>query len=107
MIALIPARGGSQRIPHKNIRDFCGKPLISWTIEQAIQSNVFEEIYVSTDDEKIAGVAKQFGCEIPFMRPKELAADNTPHLPVIQHAVNWLKENEKYDNQREKVKRYD
>ncbi len=88
-LCVIPARGGSKRIPRKNIRDFCGKPIISWSIEAAINSRCFDRIIVSTDDEEIATVAKQCGAEIPFMRPAELADDYTGTAAVISHAVEW------------------
>jgi N-acylneuraminate cytidylyltransferase len=69
-VAIIPARGGSKRIPRKNIKEFCGKPMIAWSIEAARQSGCFDRIVVSTDDAEIAEVARQFGAEIPFMRPQ-------------------------------------
>src|SRR3989344_1938082 len=94
IIGLIPARGGSKRIPGKNIKPFCGKPLIAWTIEQAKRSRYISRVIVSTDNAEIADVAKKYGAEVPFMRPKELAEDLTPDLPVFQHLAEWLKENE-------------
>ncbi len=97
VLGVITARGGSKGIPGKNIKPFFGKPLIAYTIEAAITSGVFDKLILSTDDKEIAGVAKKFGCDAPFIRPAELAGDNTPHLSVIQHAVRWLKENEKYE----------
>lgn len=93
--ALIPARGGSKRIPRKNLCRVGGKPLIAWTIEAAKKSHRISRIIVSTDDKEIAEVAKKYGAEVPFMRPKELAQDLTPDLPVFAHALNWLKEHEK------------
>jgi len=92
--ALIPARGGSKRIPHKNIKDFCGKPLIAWTIEEAKKSKLISRVIVSTDDPEIIEVAKRYGAEIPFLRPKEISADLTPDLPVFEHFLNWLKQGE-------------
>lgn len=89
-VAVIPARGGSKRIPHKNIKDFHGKPMIAHAIETAQESGVFDRIIVSTDDEKIAEVAKTYGAEVPFMRPAELSDDFAPTLPVIRHALEWL-----------------
>ncbi|QOV62492.1 pseudaminic acid cytidylyltransferase [Kosakonia pseudosacchari] len=89
-VAIIPARGGSKRIPHKNIKEFCGKPMIAWSIEAAQQSGVFDRIIVSTDDEKIAAVARQYGAEVPFMRPEELSNDFAGTIPVIRHATEWL-----------------
>ena len=88
-IAVIPARGGSKRIPRKNIKEFCGKPIIAWSIETAIKSGCFDRIIVSTDDEEIAAVAEQFGAEVPFLRPPELSDDQAPTSPVIAHAINW------------------
>ena len=86
-IAVIPARGGSKRIPRKNIRDFCGKPIIAHSIESARQTGLFDQIVVSTDDEEIAAVGRQFGALIPFMRPKEIADDFTGTNAVVKHAV--------------------
>ncbi|MGO2074583.1 MAG: pseudaminic acid cytidylyltransferase [Pseudoalteromonas sp.] len=89
-IAIIPARGGSKRIPRKNIKEFCGKPMIAWSIEAAKASGCFDKIIVSTDDIEIAEIAKNWGAEIPFMRPKELAGDFVATRPVIQHAIKEL-----------------
>lgn len=89
-VAIIPARGGSKRIPRKNIREFCGKPMIAWSIEAALESGCFDRVIVSTDDEAIAEVARQFGAETPFSRPAALSDDFTGTLPVIRHAVEWL-----------------
>lgn len=97
ILGVITARGGSKGIPGKNIKLFLGKPLIAHTIEVALESGVFDKLILSTDDPKIAGVAKSFGCEVPFLRPAELAGDTTPHIPVMQHAVNWLREKENYE----------
>lgn len=88
-LCVIPARGGSKRIPRKNIRDFCGKPMIAWSIEAAIKSNCFDRIVVSTDDEEIASVAMRYGAEMPFMRPAQLADDYTGTTAVIAHAIDW------------------
>jgi pseudaminic acid cytidylyltransferase len=97
-IAIIPARGGSKRIPRKNIRLFHGKPIIAWSIEAAIKSGIFDEIIVSTDDQEIAAIANQYGAETPFVRPEELANDHAGTLPVISHALNWMNENvQSYD----------
>ncbi|RKX24313.1 MAG: pseudaminic acid cytidylyltransferase, partial [Candidatus Zixiibacteriota bacterium] len=93
-IAVIPARGGSKRIPRKNIKEFCGKPMIAWSIEAALESRCFERIIVSTDDAEIATVAQNYGAEVPFMRPDSLANDYTGTIPVIRHAVEWLVEHE-------------
>lgn len=89
-IAIIPARGGSKRIPRKNINNFCGQPMIAYSIQAAQKSGVFDRIIVSTDDEEIADVSKQYGAAIPFMRPKELADDHIGTNPVIKHCINWL-----------------
>lgn len=91
-IAVIPARGGSKRIPRKNIREFCGKPMIAWSIEAARESSCFEKIIVSTDDNEIAEVARRWGASVPFMRPATLADDYTGTLPVVRHAIEWCTE---------------
>ena len=96
VLALIPARGGSKGIPRKNIRIIAGKPLIAWTIETALACPGLDRVIVTTDDEEIANIAKAYGAEVPFLRPAELAQDNTPDLPVYQHAVSWLAEHERY-----------
>lgn len=90
-LAVIPARGGSKRIPRKNIKLFCGKPMIAWSIEAALQSACFDQVIVSTDDTEIAEVARQYGAMVPFMRPTELSDDYTGTIPVIRHAIEWLK----------------
>jgi len=90
-LAVIPARGGSKRIPRKNIRPFLGKPMIGWSIEVALKSGCFDRVIVSTDDEEIATVAREFGAETPFTRPGELADDQSGTTPVVQHAVQWAK----------------
>ncbi|WP_261845151.1 pseudaminic acid cytidylyltransferase [Aliamphritea ceti] len=92
-IAIIPARGGSKRIPRKNIREFCGKPMIAWSIEAALASGCFDKVVVSTDDDEIAAVAKQWGADVPFMRPATLSDDYTGTIPVIAHAVKWFNDN--------------
>ena len=91
-LAVIPARGGSKRIPRKNIRSFCGRPIISYSIRAAIQSGVFQRVIVSTDDSEIADVAQQYGAEIPFIRPPELADDFVGTTPVVRHALETLRE---------------
>lgn len=88
-IAVIPARGGSKRIPRKNIKDFCGKPMIAWSIEAAKASGLFDRITVSTDDAEIAEIAKQWGAEVPFMRPGELSDDYAGTTEVVAHATQW------------------
>lgn len=89
-LAVIPARGGSKRIPRKNIKMFCGKPMIAWSIEAALGCGCFDQVVVSTDDEEIADVARRYGALVPFMRPAELADDQTGTIPVIRHAVEWF-----------------
>lgn len=96
ILALIPARGGSKGIPRKNIRLFAGYPLIAWSIAAAKQSELVTRIIVSTDDEEIAAVAREYGAETPFLRPAELAQDGTTDLPVFEHALKWLEELEEY-----------
>lgn len=96
ILGVITARGGSKSIPRKNIKELGGKPLIAWTIEAAKSSGVLDRVILSTDDQEIAKVAKRYGCEVPFTRPPELAQDTTPTLPVLQHALTWLKEHEGY-----------
>jgi pseudaminic acid cytidylyltransferase len=97
-VAIIPARGGSKRIPRKNIKDFYGKPLIAYSIEVALASKLFEKVIVTTDDEEIATIAKEYGAEVPFLRPKELSDDFTGTQDVINHTVEYLKNNnELYD----------
>ena len=96
VLGIVTARGGSKSIPRKNVKDLAGKPLIAWTIESAKKSGVLDRVVLTTDDQEIAAVGRAWGAEVPFMRPRELAEDKTPHLPVMQHAVKWLEENEKY-----------
>ncbi len=92
-VCIIPARGGSKRIPKKNIRLFCGKPIIAWSINKAIESRLFDKVIVSTDDEDIANTSIQYGAEIPFMRPKEISDDYTGTIPVIKHSIDWINKN--------------
>lgn len=89
-IAIIPARGGSKRVPRKNIREFGGKPMITWSIKAAVESNLFDRIIVSTDDVDIAKISKDAGAEVPFLRPTELANDYVGITDVISHAINTL-----------------
>ncbi len=89
-VAIIPARGGSKRIPRKNIKEFCGKPMIAWSIEAALQSGCFSQVVVSTDDAEIANIAQRFGAEVPFTRPAALSDDLTGTIPVIRHAIEWF-----------------
>ena len=95
-IAIIPARGGSKGIMGKNICLVAGKPLINWTIEQAQRSACFGKIIVTTDDNTIATIAHNAGSEVPFLRPEELAQDDTPDYPVYEHTIKWLSENQNY-----------
>jgi N-acylneuraminate cytidylyltransferase len=96
VLAIIPARGGSKGIPGKNIRPFAGYPLIAYSIAAAKQSRYVTRVIVSTDDEKIAAVARQYGAETPFLRPSELAQDTTLDFPVFEHVLTWLKTQENY-----------
>ena len=89
-VAIIPARGGSKRIPRKNIKIFCGQPMISWSIRAAVDSGCFDRIIVSTDDDEIAQVAQTYGAETPFVRPTELSDDFSGTIPVVAHAIEWL-----------------
>ena len=92
-VAIIPARTRSKRIPHKNIKLFCEKPIISYPIELALESKLFDKVIVSTDTNKIAKIAKKYGADVPFVRPAKLADDYTGIDEVLLHAVNFLKEN--------------
>ena len=97
-VAIIPARGGSKRIPRKNIKDFFGKPLIAYSIEVALKSKLFDKVIVSTDDEEIAKIAVEYGAVVPFLRPKELSDDFTGTGAVVNHALEYLKSvGENYD----------
>jgi CMP-N,N'-diacetyllegionaminic acid synthase len=87
VLGIVTARGGSKGVPGKNIAEVGGKPLLAWTVEKARKSGAVERLIVSTDDPVIADVARRAGAETPFLRPQSLAADDTPHLPVIQHAL--------------------
>lgn len=89
-IAVIPARGGSKRIPRKNIKLFCGKPMIAWSIEAAVSSGCFDRIMVSTDDAEIAEVAVRAGAEAPFVRPTVLSDDHASTMEVVAHAIDWM-----------------
>ena len=89
-IAVIPARGGSKRIPRKNIKEFFGKPMVAWSIDAAINSNLFDKVVVSTDDQDIAKIAKNLGAEIPFIRPDNIADDFATTTDVIAHATQWM-----------------
>lgn len=94
VLAIIPARGGSKGVPRKNIREIAGKPLIAWTIEAAKKSNYIDRLILSSEDSEIIDVALRWGCEVPFVRPEELAMDDTPGMDPILHAIQKI---EKYD----------
>ncbi len=96
VLAIIPARGGSRSIPRKNIKLLHGIPLIVYSIAAGLAAKKVGRVVVSTDDSEIAGVARKYGAEVPFIRPAELAGDDTPDLPVFQHALKWLREKENY-----------
>lgn len=91
-LAVIPARGGSKRIPRKNVRAFRGKPIVAWSIEAALASGCFDRVIVSTDDESIAAIARGCGAETPFVRPADLADDHTGTNAVVRHAVQWCRD---------------
>lgn len=96
VLAIIPARGGSKGIPRKNVRSFCGFPLIAYSIAAGLQAETVTRVLVSTDDEEIAAVAREWGAETPFLRPAEFAQDKTTDLPVFVHALEWLEKDEGY-----------
>lgn len=96
VFVLILARGGSKRVPRKNIKELAGKPLLAYTIEQGRASKYIDRMIVSTDDQDIAQVAREYGAEVPFMRPAELAGDMITDFPVFVHAFEWLRDNEQY-----------
>src|SRR5689334_3014090 len=96
VLAIVPARGGSKGIPRKNLREVAGHPLIAYSIAVALQSREIDRVIVSTDDREIADVARSYGADIPFLRPAELAMDETPDLPVFQHALRWLQREQRY-----------
>lgn len=93
-LALIPARGGSKGLPRKNLLPLNGKPLIAWTIEQALASRHVDRVVVTTDDEEIAEVSRAFGADVPFLRPPELALDSSPSIDAADHAIAWLRVND-------------
>lgn len=96
VLAIITARGGSKGIPGKNLKLLAGKPLIAYTIDTARRCRALDRVILSTEDEAIAAAGRELGCDVPFMRPLDLAADDTPHLPVIQHATRWMQERANY-----------
>jgi len=95
-VGLIPARGGSKGVPKKNIRGLNGKPLIAYTIEAALGASLLSRVIVSTDSLEIAAISKQYGAEVPYLRPREIARDDTPDKPVCMHLIRWLKDNENF-----------
>ncbi len=97
MIAIIPARGGSKGLPGKNIKNLCGKPLIAYTIEAALKSKYIEKVIVTTDSEEIATIAKNYGADVPFMRPADLSSDTAKAVDVYLHAVEYLMQQMKID----------
>ena len=96
IIAIVPARGGSKKVPRKNIKILDGKPLLYYTIREAKKSKYIDRIIVTTDDREIADIALKYDAEVPFLRPGELAGDNITDLPVFQHCIQWIEQNEKY-----------
>ena len=91
-IAVIPARGGSKRIPRKNIKYFCGKPIIAYSIQVAKECGCFDKVIVSTDDQEIADISKQYGADVPFIRPDNISSDHSTSVEVVRHALNTLEE---------------
>ena len=96
VLGIITARGGSKGIPGKNLKLLAGKPLLAYTVDTARRSGALDRVILSTDDEAIATAGRDLGCDVPFMRPLDLAHDDTPHLPVIQHATRWMEERVNY-----------
>jgi CMP-N-acetylneuraminic acid synthetase len=96
VLGIVTARGGSKGLPGKNLKLLAGKPLIAYTVEAAQASGALDRLILSTDDGAIAEAGRALGCDVPFLRPAELARDDTPHLPVIQHAVRWMDEHAGY-----------
>ena len=96
VLGVVTARAGSKGVPGKNTRRLAGKPLIAYTIESALASGAFDRLILSTDDDEAARIAEGLGCEVPFVRPAALCADDTPHLPVMEHAVAWMRDAQQY-----------
>ena len=96
VLGIVTARAGSKGLPGKNVKLLAGKPLLAYTIEAAKASGALDALILSTEDEQIAEVGRRLGCDVPFIRPRDLAQDDTPHLPVIQHAVRWMRERVNY-----------
>lgn len=97
ILGIITARGGSKRIPGKNIKVFAGRPLLAWSIKAGKKSKVFDKFILSTDDKEIAKIGKKYGIEVPFLRPAEFSQDKSSSFGAIKHAVEWLKEHENYE----------
>lgn len=97
ILCIIPARGGSKGLPGKNIKELCGKPLIAYSIEQAIASKYIDRVIVSTEDDSIADVARRYKAEVPFKRPPELATDTCGVIDVLIHALDWMRDNQDFD----------
>ena len=96
VLGLVTARSGSKALPGKNTKMLAGKPKIAWTIESALKSSLLNKVIVSTDGEEIAQISRDYGAEVPFMRPKELAQDNSSHIDVVTHAIEWMMDNKNY-----------
>jgi pseudaminic acid cytidylyltransferase len=92
-ICVIPARGGSKRIPRKNIKNFCGQPMIAYSIASALDSKLFDHVIVSTDDHEIAEISLKYGASVPFTRPESLSDDYSTSLDVVEHALSWVQKN--------------
>ena len=97
ILGLVTARGGSKRVPRKNVKEFCGKPLLAWTAGAGKESGVLDRFVLSTEDAEIARIGKEYGIEVPFTRPAELASDTAGSFDVVHHAVEWLRDNEGYE----------
>lgn len=96
VLGVITARAGSKGLPGKNLKLLAGKPLLAYTVEAAKASGALDRLILSTEDEQIADAGRALGCDVPFIRPRDLAQDDTPHLPVVQHAVRWMAERAAY-----------
>ena len=96
VLGLLTARGGSKGLPRKNVLPIGGKPLLAWSIEAAKGSASVDRVVMSTDDDEIAGISREFGADVPFMRPEHLSRDDSAHFPVVEHAIQWLEKNEGY-----------
>jgi len=96
ILGIVTARGGSKRVPRKNIKDFCGRPLLAWTAEVGKASGVFDRFILSTDDQEIASIGREYGLEVPFMRPEDLATDTASSFSVVKQAIEWMEEKENF-----------